>query len=98
MKEASRSLVGPERLIAGLLWYGTWIAVAVTGASFVIEVSGHDGLIVAKAGIVLFILLPVARVVLMLVIFVRARDHIYAVISALVLAVIATGFVVGMGL
>ena len=49
------------------------------------------GLDVVKVGVGVFILLPVARVVLMLAIFLRERDYIYAVIAALVLAIIAVG-------
>ncbi|MDM4501851.1 DUF1634 domain-containing protein [Klebsiella oxytoca] len=39
----------------------------------------------------MFILLPVARVALMLTIFLRERDYAYVVIAALVLAIIAAG-------
>ena len=96
MKYPSRTLEDHQGLIAGLLWYGSWIAVAITCVSFVIQLFGHDGLTIAKAGIALFILLPVARVALMIVIFARARDRIYTMISALVLAIIVAGFVVGL--
>jgi uncharacterized membrane protein len=96
MTRAPRSLEGQQRLIAGLLEYGTWIAAAVIGASLLIGLSGHDGLIVEKAGVGLFILLPVARVALMFVLFVHARDRTYAAISALVLAIIAAGVAAGL--
>lgn len=93
-----------DRVIAGLLWYGTWIASAVIAAGMALDAlqrfgyplvpdaGGHG---VVKAGVALFILLPVARVALMLSIFLRERDYAYTLISALVLAIIAAGIVVG---
>lgn len=92
-----------EQIIAGLLWHGTWIASAVIAAGMVVgglpkpggplvfNLSGYD---VVKAGVALFILLPVARVALMLAIFLRERDHVYAMISALVLLIIAAGILI----
>jgi uncharacterized membrane protein len=47
-----------------------------------------------KAGVAVFILLPVARVALMLTLFLRERDYAYTVIAALVLAIIAAGVIV----
>jgi uncharacterized membrane protein len=85
-----------ERLIAGLLSYGTWVASAVIAAGVLLGFLGHPGLTVEKAGIGLFILLPVARVALMLVTFLRERDYAYAAISALVLVIIAAGVVAGL--
>ncbi len=49
-----------------------------------------------KAGVALFILLPVTRVALMLVIFLRERDSAYTAISALVLAIIGAAFLAGL--
>jgi uncharacterized membrane protein len=42
------------------------------------------------------VLLPVARVALMLAIFLRDRDYAYMVISALVLAIIGAGILIGL--
>ena len=84
-----------ERLIAGLLWYGTWVASAVIGVGLTASLLGQGGLSVQKAGIALFIALPVARVALMIGIFVRERDFAYAAISAVVLAIIAAGVIAG---
>lgn len=87
-----------QRVIRALLWYGTWIASTVIAAglimtawesgdpSYRLPVSGYN---VVKGGIALFILLPVARVVVMLVAFLRIRDLTYVVIAAFVLAIIA---------
>lgn len=92
-----------QRVIGALLWYGTWLASTVIAAgllmtawesgdaSYHLPVSGPG---VVKGGIALFILLPVARVVVMLVAFLRARDLTYAVIAALVLAIIAVSILV----
>lgn len=94
-----------DRLIAGLLWNGTWLASAIIAAGLVLEflhgigmavlhdVAGPD---IVKAGIALFILLPIARVALMFAIFLRERDYAYTGISALVLVIIGAGFVVGL--
>ena len=94
-----------EQIIAALLWYGTWLASAVIAAGMALGalpqledslgfgLSGHD---IVKAGVALFILLPVARVALMLAIFLRERDYVYTMISALVLAIIGTGILIGL--
>jgi uncharacterized membrane protein len=94
-----------EQVIAALLWYGTWLASAVIAAGMALSalqqfeglpsfgLSGYD---LVKAGVALFILLPVARVALMLAIFLRERDYAYMVISALVLAIIGAGILVGL--
>lgn len=44
-----------------------------------------------KAGVALFIALPVARVALMLLTFLREKDFVHAMIAGLVLAIIAAG-------
>ena len=49
-----------------------------------------------KAGVALFILLPVARVALMIAIFLRERDYAYTAISTLVLVIIAVSFWAGL--
>lgn len=94
-----------EQIIAALLWYGTWLASAVIAAGMALSalqqleglpgfgLSGHD---LVKAGVALFILLPVARVTLMLAIFLRERDYAYMVIAALVLAIIGAGILIGL--
>ncbi|HLS18917.1 MAG TPA: DUF1634 domain-containing protein [Paracoccaceae bacterium] len=83
-----------EQFIAALLWYGTWLASALIAAGllliaierpFLFQPSGTG---LARAGIIGFILLPIARLLLMLVIFLYERDHAYAMIVALVLAII----------
>jgi hypothetical protein len=94
-----------DQVIAGLLWYGTWFASALIAAGLFLQAVGplpaslalpFTGYGVMKAGIAVFIFLPVARVALMLTIFLRERDYVYTVIAALVLAIIAAGIVVEM--
>lgn len=89
-----------ERLIARLLWFGTLLASAVIAAGMAIRAlpplghavpPGWNGLAVMKAGVALFILLPVARVALMLLTFLHEKDFRYALIAGLVLAIIAAG-------
>jgi uncharacterized membrane protein len=91
-----------EQVIAALLWYGTWFASAVIATGMVLStiqgapifaLSGHD---VVKAGVALFIFLPIARVALMLGIFLRERDYAYTAISALVLAIIGVGILIAL--
>ncbi len=90
-----------DRAIAGLLWYGTWLASALIAAGMAVDflLPAHGGLRdlgLVKVGVALFILLPVARVTLMLAIFLRERDYAYTAISALVLLIIAAGVVSGL--
>ena len=92
-----------ERAIATLLCHGTGMATFIIGVGATIQwlrpsakatLLGLSGLDLMKAGIALFILLPVFRVCLMFVLFLRERDNTYAAISALVLAIIGAAFLV----
>jgi len=87
-----------EWLLAGLLRYGTWLASIAIAIGLVLAFTGSltPGMQVVTLGIGLFILLPSSRVLLMLIVFVRERDHRFGLIAALVLAIIALGVVVGM--
>lgn len=102
MSEGAGNYAGRERVIAGLLWYGTWIASTVVFIGIALNLGhipsifGLSGSAVIKAGIALFILLPVARVTLMLLIFLRERDYAFTTISALVLTIIAASFLLGL--
>ena len=53
------------------------------------------GLRTATFGIALFILLPVLRVVIMLIVFLQQRDYRFVAIAAVVLAIIGLGYVLG---
>jgi uncharacterized membrane protein len=83
-----------ERRIAALLWGGTWAVSALLAAGLAIP--GAWGPLLMKAGVAMFILLPVSRVLLMLVQFLRRRDKVHAAIALLVLAVVGAGMVLGL--
>lgn len=91
-----------DRMIAGLLRWGTWFASMLIAMGMLIGVAGYwddasgYGKQVAVAGIAVFILLPVMRVGLMLVMFLRERDYAYAVISSSVLAIILASSLIGL--
>ncbi|MBV2143756.1 DUF1634 domain-containing protein [Falsochrobactrum sp. TDYN1] len=103
MKPGADNFEQRNQVIAGLLWYGTWFATALIAAgvllsaaepflgSLALPLSGYDAV---KAGVAVFILLPVARVMLMLTIFLRERDYAYTAIAALVLAIVATSVLI----
>ena len=92
--------------VAGLLRYGTWLASAVVAVGVALEVlrqipgthaaAAGSGLGLIEAGVTIFILLPIARVCLMLGMFLRDRDYLYAALSALVLAIIGLGIALGL--
>ncbi|WP_321795768.1 DUF1634 domain-containing protein [Caballeronia sp. J97] len=90
MKHATPATL--DRLLAAFLQCGTWTACAMIGAGLIF---GSNAL---TAGVALFILLPVLRVVLMLAVFARQRNYLYVTIAATVLAVIAAGCVIGVRL
>jgi uncharacterized membrane protein len=82
--EAVRAL---DRRIAVILRVGTWLASAVIAIGLVLP----SGAPVVTTGIALFVALPIVRVTVMLVEFLRHRDYPIGVISALVLTVIVLG-------
>jgi hypothetical protein len=95
-----------EALLAGLLHYGSWVASGVIALGLALALidwraaaqlpANAPGMRVVTAGIALFILLPVLRVILMLIVFVRERDYRFVAISALVLVILLMGFALGM--
>ena len=97
--DESRSLP-LESLLAGVLHYGSWIASAAIAVGLALTLSAHYLAVLANLhlvtiGIALFILLPVLRVVLMLIVFLRERDYRFSAIAALVLTILLVGFVLG---
>ena len=85
-----------ERRLATTLAYGTWLASAVIAAGLVLTPRERaNGLALVSAGIVIFILLPVVRVVMMLTAFVRTREYLLAVVAGVVLAIISLGVLSG---
>jgi uncharacterized membrane protein len=95
-----------ERLLAMVLQYGTWLASAAIGLGLAVAlIDSHSGLHtvgfqsstrIISLGVLLFILLPVFRVFLMLLVFLKERDYRFSVIAGLVLLILALGFIVGM--
>jgi Protein of unknown function (DUF1634) len=94
-----------EHVLASTLYWGTWLAssvVAVGLAKALLdsraargETVTQDGMRIMSAGIALFIVLPVIRVVVMLFGFLRERDYRFAVIAALVMTIIVLGLLAG---
>jgi hypothetical protein len=90
-----------ERLLANVLHRGTWLATGIIALGLALPLFGSRGVVLAMtgeaivAGIALFILLPVLRVMLMLVMFVRAGDYRFGAIATLVLAIIVLGAALG---
>jgi len=103
MKNDTEEMPRLEFLLAGLLRYGTWLAAAVTALGLALALALieartdiHGPIRIVTAGIGLFILLPVLRVVLMLFVFISQRDYRFIAITTVVLTVIVAGCVLGM--
>ena len=94
-----------ERWLAALLKSGTWVASLAIAAGLILllpdlhsalhRVALPPGMPFVTAGIALFILLPVLRLILMLAAFLQQRDYRYSAITALVLLIMAAGCAVG---
>ena len=95
-----------EWLLAGMLHYGTSLASAVIGLGLGLALiesrfSGPKLAIlrdmrIVSIGIALFILLPVVRVIVMFIVYLRQRDYPLAAIALLVLTTILLAFTVGL--
>jgi hypothetical protein len=93
---------GLDQLLAKVLHRGTWLGSSVIALGLALPMVGWSGdspaiicTRIVTAGIALLILLPVLRVVLMLVVFVRERDFRFSAIAMLVLAIMLLGSVLG---
>lgn len=89
-----------ESLLADVLNVGTWLASAVIAAGLLLSSFNHQtpfriAAQIITPGIGLFVLLPILRVILMLIIFVKQRDYRFAVAAAVVLLTIFAGLVAG---
>jgi len=84
-----------EELLAVLLRYGSWSASVAIGLGYALALMGSHGMRIVRVGIVLFILLPIVRVSLMFVVFIRERDFRFALISGMVLVIILLGILLG---
>lgn len=95
-----------ERAVAATLYWGTWVASSVVAVGLmramldsgvvVREMAVQRDMRIASLGIALFILLPVIRVIVMLLTFLRDRDYRFSVIAALVLAITLLGLLAGL--
>ena len=88
----------PELLLAGLLRYGTWLASGVTGLGLAMSLAGVEGTAVVAVGVVLFIALPVLRVLVMLGVFIVDQDYRFVLVATVVLISILAGLVLGLSL
>ena len=96
MKTDTASPPRLEPALASLLYYGTILASAVIALGLALALRlGAAGMRVATAGLVIFILLPVARVAAMLIFFLRAGDYKFGAIAALVMSIILLSFFLG---
>ena len=95
-----------EWLVSRQLKYGIWLASSVTALGMIVALfgrcivpHGHTmtlGTSIVMKGIALIILLPVLRVVLMLIMFLRERDYLFGMISGIVLVTIGVSVVAGL--
>ena len=94
-----------EEMLAALLRFGSWSASAAIGLGYVLALISSRSLTwnltvlpnirLVSAGVALFILLPILRVLLMFFVFIRERDFRFAFISGVVLAIILLGIFLG---
>jgi uncharacterized membrane protein len=87
-----------ESVLARALAFGTWFISAVIAVGLLLSFfpTGMPyGSQVVMAGIGLFILLPITRVILMLVLFLGIREYKFAGVAALVLTIIFASFAIG---
>jgi uncharacterized membrane protein len=103
MSEDLVSERGLERLLAYVLSVGTWLGSAAIAIGLVMQCMGWGRIMstmtcvrTISVGIAFFIFLPILRVLLMAIAFVRARDVKLGVITIAVLAVIAVAAFTGM--
>ena len=93
-----------EWLLAVVLHYGSRLASAVIAFGLGLalihsrapKLTIQRDMRIATIGIALFILLPVVRVVLMLIVYLRQRDYRLGAVALLVLAIIVLGFAVSL--
>jgi uncharacterized membrane protein len=84
-----------EHRLAATLRRGTWLASAVIALGLLLPSLTQQGAKIVTVGLALLILLPVLRVMLMLVAFLRARDFPLTAVAGLVLAIIGLSLAVG---
>ncbi|MGV2293428.1 DUF1634 domain-containing protein [Trinickia sp. YCB016] len=106
MNDKAANASALERWLARLLHDGTWLAASTVAAGLAMALLGpwaRDGFsaiaVVAAhimtAGVALFILLPIMRLVLMLGVFLHQRDYRFSAITGLVLMIVLIGSMLG---
>jgi hypothetical protein len=96
----------PEESLAVLLRYGSWLASATIGLGFALALIDSrfgtrnlailPNMQIVRMGIVLFIMLPMLRVLLMLLVFIREGDFRLAAAAGFVFAIIVLGILLGL--
>jgi uncharacterized membrane protein len=91
-----------DQLLAKVLLRGTWLGSSIIALGLALPMTGWLGASsamicteITTTGIGLLIALPVLRVLLMLIVFIRERDLRLSAIAMLVLAIILLGSVLG---
>ena len=90
-----------ETLLASLLGWGTIVACAIIACGMTISFTSSDSKLSTRLiniGIALFLFLPIARVSVMTIAFIKQLDFVFALIGFLVLLIIAISAAVSMGL
>ncbi len=88
---------GLERSLATMLHLGTWVGSCIVAVGWAAAAIAEPpwlrtvAVAIELAGIGLFVLLPVLRVLLMVVVFIREHDYRFGAIAALVLTIIVIG-------
>jgi uncharacterized membrane protein len=105
MKDHPPARSSMETILARVLYYGTWLASVLIAFGFTLmwidaqwDTHAWAGLPdqeYVTLGIGLFILLPVLRVTVMLVMFLKQRDYHFVAISAMVLLIIILSYLLG---
>ena len=99
-KDTPKRTDGLDRRLAMLLDVGTWASCALIAIGMALPALGAsapDGTHVISAGIVVLIVLPSLRVAVMSAWFLRKREVDFALIAALVLAIIIFSTLLGIG-
>lgn len=100
MNQGSNDLDAGQHAITRLLQTGTYLGSAMLALGMLAGMLGRYGVVLPAwldshhlllGGIVIFVVLPVARVVTTLITFACARDFTYMALSGFVLLVIAFG-------
>ena len=81
--------------MAATLSRGTWLASAVIALGLLLPSLTQQSARIVTVGLALLILLPVLRVMLMLIAFLRARDFPLTAVAVLVLAIIGLSAAAG---